>query len=212
MEVIIAGDFHIGLEGALDDEIIYDLAGSTWKDKPVLLIGDFVDVGLHHGMQFSQKFPPAEQIQRARRIFELLDIKGYCLGNHDKRFYKEVGLNPFYDILGKPKHYVTIDNTLFYIFHGKSAAESVFAEHNKLMRFVRADVIVAGHSHILAKMDVLQNDKRVTLIRSGSFVDKAEYATDRGLPPTITGYAIYDTYRTVARLFRVNKRGQVSEM
>ncbi len=212
VKVVITGDFHIGLVGALDDEIIYDLAGSWWKNKPVLLIGDFVDVGLHHGMQFSQKFPPAEQIERARRIFEIMDVKGYVLGNHDKRFFKEVGLNPFFDILGKPCHYVTIDNTLFYIFHGKSAAESVFAEHNKLMRFVRADTIVAGHSHVLAKMDVLQNNKRVTLIRSGSFVRNAEYATDSGLPPTITGFCEYDTYRCIARLYMVNERGQVTEI
>lgn len=211
-KVILTGDWHVGLEGALDPEIIYDLAGSHWYGKPILLLGDLVDCGLHKGMQFSQTMQPQEQINTVERILEIMDVKTYVLGNHDLRFFKEVGLNPFYHILGKPNHTYVIDNTSFYIFHGRSYAENIFLEHSKLMKFIHADVIAAGHNHALAKLDVLQNKNRVIWLRTGSFVREAEYAVDAGLAPRIAGFVEYDSYRHVARLYRVTNEGKVHEI
>lgn len=212
MKVILSGDWHIGLEGTLDEEIIYDLAGSKWKGKPVLLLGDLVDLGLYKGMNFENKFHPQPQYDKALRILELLDVRAYVIGNHEHRVFAAVGLNPYYSLLGKIKHEVVIDNTSFYLFHGKSNAENIFLEHSRLMRFICASVVAAGHNHALAKLDVLQNGSRVTWLRTGSFVDSATYAVDMGLPPRIAGWVEYDTYTAVARLFTINKEGQVSEI
>ena len=212
MKIILTGDWHVGLQGGLDPDIIYDLAGSHWAGKPILIIGDLVDCGLHKGMQFSQTMQPQEQINTVDRILEIMDVKAYVLGNHDLRFFKEVGLNPFYHRLGKPKREVVVDNTSFYLFHGRSYAENIFLEHSKLMKFIYADVIAAGHNHALAKQDVLQNGRRVVWLRTGSFVKEATYAADAGLAPRIAGYCEYDTYRCIARLFRVSDEGQVQEI
>ena len=115
-------------------------------------------------------------------------------------------------MLGKPQHHVIVDNTVFYLFHGKGYADNIFLEHSKLMNFIDADVIALGHNHALAKQDVLRNRKKITWLRTGSFVKSAEYAVDAGLPPRIMGYVEYDTYRGFARLFRVNEKGQVTEI
>lgn len=212
MKVILTGDWHVGLQGALDPDIIYDLAGSHWKGKPVLIVGDLADCGLHKGMQFEQTMQPQDQINKVREILEIMDVRAYVIGNHDHRFFREVGINPYYDMLGESKHSVVVGNTSFYLFHGRSYAENIFLEHSKLMKFVQADVIAAGHNHALAKQDVLQNGRRVIWLRTGSFVKSATYAVDAGLAPRIAGYVEYDTYRCIARLYMVNENGQVSEI
>ena len=212
MKVILTGDWHIGLAGAINVDVIYDIAGAKWANKPVLLLGDLIDCGLKKGMNFENEIHPQDQINKAREILEMLDVQGYVNGNHEHRIYSQTGINPWYDLLGKPEHEAVIDTTSFYLLHGKSHAENSFLEHSKLIGFIDANVIAMGHSHVLAKKDILQNGKRCTWLRTGSMIEKAAYADDAGLPPLIPGYAEYDTKKAIARLFRVTVDGKVSEI
>ena len=212
MKVIISGDFHIGLEGALDSQIIYDLACNEWKGKPVLLLGDLVDSGLDKGMNFENKLIPGDQILELKRITDLLDVHAYVLGNHEDRIFRKIGLNPYETFLGKPNNFVTIDYVKFFLHHGRTAAHDIFKEHDKLMLCTSADVYCLGHNHQLAKRDVMRDNARITLLRTGSFVVHPSYAQKMGFPPAMPGYVEYDTVDMMARLYLVSPEGAISEI
>lgn len=211
-EVVLTSCWHIGLNGSLDSEIIYDLSGSWWKNKPVLLLGDLIDCGIEKGMNFSNKNHPEDQIKEVKRITDILDVRGYVLGNHEQRIFRKIGLNPYIGFLGEPQRRIEINNNKFYLYHGKSNAANIFGEHEKLSRFIDVDVLALGHNHRLAVLNVLKEGKKVVWLRCGSFVKNAEYSIEAGYPPTNVGFVLYNTRTHIARLFRVNKNGRVSEI
>lgn len=212
VRVVITGDFHTGLKGALDSDIIYNIALVYWKDKPVLLMGDLCDFGLDRGMEFGNEKNPAEQIKKLKRITDLLDVRGHVLGNHCTRMIKAVGMDPYELFLGPEQDRITIDNVDFLLYHGKSAAQDMWNEHRKLMLFTKATVYCIGHNHQLCKRDVLRDGERVTLLRTGSFVDNPDYARRAGYPPAMAGWCEYDTVDRMARLYLVSKEGVVEEI
>lgn len=216
-KVILTSDWHIGLEGALDSDIIYDVAGSHWAGKPVLLLGDLIDMGADRGMSFSNKVHPGAQVMEVERICELLDVSAYVLGNHERRVFKSSGLNPYELFLGEEESFINIDSVNFYIYHGKGNAADNFIEHRKIVLFIDADVYALGHSHRLAKEEFLRGNglwgfKRITLLRTGSFVDWPDYAHRGGFPPSMAGWVEYDTVRLKATLYRVFKNGTVKKV
>ena len=211
-KVIITGDWHLGLEGALDSQIIYNLACNEWKGKPVLLVGDMIDAALDKGMNFENKFTPGDQVMELKRITDMLDIRAWILGNHEDRIFKKVGMNPYETFLGKPRNQITIDYVKFFLFHGRTAAHDIFKEHDKLMLYASADVYCIGHNHQLAKKDVIRDGARITLLRTGSFVDHPSYAVKMGFPPAMPGFVEYDTVKMMARLYLVSKEGTVEEI
>lgn len=211
-EVIITGDWHIGLEGAYDSQVIYNLACNEWKGKPVLLVGDMIDSGLDKGMNFENKLNPGEQVLEVKRITDMLDVKAYVLGNHEDRVFKKIGLNPYETFLGKPNNQTTIDYVKFFLHHGKTAAHDIFKEHEKLILYSSADVYCIGHNHQLAKKDITRDKARITLLRTGSFVEHPSYAVKMGFPPAMPGFCEYDTEKMVARLYLVSKEGVVEEI
>ena len=212
-KVIITGDWHIGLEGSLDSQIIYNLACTEWKGKPVLLLGDMVDAAMgDKGMNWENKSIPGDQIIELKRITDMLDVRAYVTGNHCDRIFKKVGMNPYEIFLGKPKNQITIDYVKFFLHHGRTAAHDIFKEHEKLMLYGSADVYCMGHNHQLAKKDVIRDGARITLLRTGSFVVHPSYAVKMGFPPAMPGYVEYDTEKMMARLYLVSKEGVVEEI
>ena len=217
VKVILTGDWHIGLEGALDSDLIYDVAGSYWAGKPVLLLGDLIDMGLDRGMNFSNKTHPGAQVMEVERICEIMDIKAYVLGNHERRVFRTAGLNPYELFLGKERDYINIDGVNFFIYHGRGNAMDIFAEHRKMMLFQDADVYALGHNHQLAKREHLRGNsqygfKRITLLRTGSFVDFPDYACRGGFAPAMPGWVSYDTKEQKATLYRIFKSGAVKKV
>lgn len=214
MKVVISSDWHISLEGALDSQIIYNLACNEWAGKPVLLVGDLMDAAMgDKGMNWENKTVPGDQIIEVKRITDMLDVRAYITGNHEDRIFKKVGMNPYETFLGKPKNHITIDYVKFFLFHGRTAAHDIFKEHDKLMLYATADVYCLGHNHQLAKKDILKdNGARITLLRTGSFVDHPSYAQKMGFPPAMSGYVEYDTVKMMARLYMVSKEGNVTEI
>ena len=206
-KVIFGGDWHLG-QGEISPEDIHNIIKKYWKDKPVILMGDLIDVGLDRGMQFDNTIQPQEQVRWVKCITDELDVKGYCIGNHDDRIFKATGLNAYESFLGKPSHRITIDDVKFYFTHGKSSAENPWNEHFKLLRHVDADVIAVAHSHVLGKLDVMRDNGRVTLLRTGSLAKGLRYAIEAHYAPTICGWAEYDCKTRMARLIMVKGKGE----
>lgn len=201
----------MSLKGGLDSKIIYNIAATCWKGKPVLLMGDLCDFGVDRGMGFENKNNPGDQINEVKKITDLLDIRGYVLGNHCMRMIKAVGMNPYELFLGKERNRVTIGGVNFLLYHGKSAAQDIWSEFRKMLVFSDADCIVMGHNHTLAWYKIEREKKEITFIRSGSFVDHPDYAQRGGFAPAISGYAEFDTRTRTVQLYRVYKDGCVKE-
>jgi len=209
--VVLNGDWHIG-QGEITPEQIKEIAKTHWRGAKVILMGDLIDAGLANGMQFENELQPQAQLRWIRTITKEINVVAYCLGNHEYRIFNQVGLNVYEEYLGKPSHEITIDGIKFYIAHGRSTAMDIWNEHRKLLQFLDADVIALGHNHVLAKLDVLRENKRVTLLRTGSLARGLQYAVERSLPPTLLGWAEYDTRRKSARLMMVDSEGEVQEI
>jgi len=211
MRVVLNGDWHIG-QGELPPETIEEIAKTHWRGAKVILMGDLIDCGLSNGMQFENEIQPQAQLRWVRTITRELNVIAYCLGNHEYRIFNQVGLNVYEEYLGKPSHEITVDGIKFYFAHGRSTAMDIWSEHRKLLQFIDADVIALGHNHILAKLDVLRGDKRVTLLRTGSLARGLQYAIERSLPPALLGWTEYDTRKRSAKLMMVNPDGEVQEI
>jgi predicted phosphodiesterase len=191
--IILTGDWHIGA-GSVDFEELTDVAKRYFKGHPVILLGDLVDMGLDKGMNFSNKMQPQDQIDKVEEIAELLDICGYCIGNHDARIFKKTGLNPYKQIFKqKPSHTFKLDGREIYFNHGRSAADHPFLEHSKYAKWAGCDVIALGHSHVLAYLPIVRYGKLNFYVRTGSFLGAEDYAVENGYQPLIKGWAEYDT-------------------
>jgi predicted phosphodiesterase len=193
VKVILTGDWHIGA-GSTDFEVLKSVAKRYWRNHPVILMGDLVDMGLDRGMNFANKMQPQEQIDKVEEIAELLNVKEYCIGNHDVRIFQKTGLNPYKQIFKqKPSHEFERDGRLIYFNHGKSVAQNPFGEHLNYAKWAHADVIALGHSHVLGYLPVIRGGKLGFYVRTGSFMGAEDYAVENGYQPLINGWAEYDT-------------------
>jgi predicted phosphodiesterase len=213
MRIVKTGDWHIGA-ATTDVDLIKRIAKKFWVGLPVILMGDIGDFGYFKGMQFNQKLHPQEQVNEVQEICDLLDIRAYCLGNHEARIYEQTGLNPYEPFLHmKPTNFLRVGSKLIYFNHGKSAAKNIFLEHQHLSEWIRADVIALGHNHALAKQTVVTSEnKAVHFVRTGAFIGRANYAKKQGLSPHLRGYTTYDTEIHTVRLWHVNEYEEVVEV
>ena len=196
-EVILTGDWHCG-SGTTDIEEILAIKKKYWLGKPVILMGDLMDIGLDRGMQFDNKLNPDMQIEDVKEVTKGLDVKTSLIGNHEVRIFRHTGIN-IYKLLDFPqKHELTIDGCSFYVSHGKSAARNPLTEFIKFFEFVDADIIALGHNHVLGSWNVWRGGRRVVLCRTGSFIGYATYALDNGYAPTIKGWINVNTKSKVA--------------
>lgn len=203
VRVVLTGDFHIGQNNNML-ETLKHVKNTRWKDKPVLLMGDLIDMGKDRGMNFDSALQPQEQVNALSGILKGLNVAGYIIGNHEKRIFKAVGLNPYITILNmEPKHVHMIGGCKFYIAHGNSAGKNPLLEFDQILQCARADVIALGHSHELGKWERYTSEGRVTLLRTGSFLKSPIYATEKHMTPKFNGWIEYDTQRRIAHVFAI---------
>lgn len=199
-KILFIGDVHMGSKTTNIDQI-KRLAKKYWSSSPVILMGDLVDMGMKKLMIFQNTLAPQDQIDLVAEIFQPLDIRMYCIGNHEDRIFKEVGLNPYISMFKmEPANTLKIGGREIYINHGTSAAESAFLEHSKYARWVSGDVIALGHSHLLAKKTVLRQKKITHFIRTGGFIGDEYYVVKAGYWPQLKGWAEYDLERNIVHL------------
>lgn len=202
--VLIIGDVHIGSQ-TTDVEEIKRFAKKYWRGKPIILNGDLIDAGIDRGMQFENSYDPQPSIDFVNEIFRPLDIIGYRLGNHESRISKASGVNAYKTIFNSvPINLVTVNGRDIYFNHGKSAAENMFLEFQKIVKWADADVIALGHSHDLARITFMRGKKIQHLVRTGSFIGRENYAVDANYAPKIRGWVDYDTEKNFVQLKAIN--------
>ena len=208
--VLFIGDVHLGAK-SVDVDKIKALSKSHWSRNPIILMGDLIDMGLKtKGMVFQNKMGPQEQMNLVKEIFKPLDVRAYCIGNHEDRIFQEVGLNPYIDIFGMdPTNNIEINGKAIFFNHGKSAAENAFLEHLRYARWVKGEIIALGHSHLLAKKTVYRQGRLTTFIRTGGFLGREFYVVQGGFPPQPKGWAEFDTVRNIVNLKGVTEEGEV---
>ena len=198
--LLLISDVHVGAS-TVDVDAIKALARKYWSKNPIALLGDLCDLGLDRGMEFDQKYGPQKQVDLVEEIFKPLDIRVYVTGNHENRIFAKVGLTPFISIFGmQPSNTFKINNRKIFINHGKSAAENMFLEFQKYVKYVDADLIGLGHSHDLARITYMRGEKLQHLVRTGSFLGRPRYVVNAGFAPKIPGWAEYNTVTNVVNL------------
>jgi UDP-2,3-diacylglucosamine pyrophosphatase LpxH len=175
-KVIIVSDVHLGSQ-TTDVDLIKNLAKEYWSDVPIILNGDIIEAALDRGMQFGGKLDPQPSIDLVVEIFKPLNVIGYRLGNHELRISKATGVNIYKQIFGTEQSTtVNVNGREIYFSHGRSACENMFLEFQKIVKWCSADLICLGHSHDLARISFKRGNKIQTLVRTGSFIGREEYA------------------------------------
>lgn len=191
--VYFVGDVHLGAS-SVDEDVIKAISKKYWRGKPLILMGDLCDLGLDRGMNWDNKLGPQIQIDMAEEIFAPLNVVAYADGNHQNRIFQKVGLTPFVRIFGmRTSNHIAINGREIYFNHGKSAAENMFLEFQKIVKWNGSDVLALGHSHDLARITFMRQNKLQHLVRTGSFLGQPKYVIDAAFAPKIPGWAEYDT-------------------
>lgn len=204
-KVKLIGDLHIGSKFSRIDLIKKALYG----DDPIILMGDLGDFINPKDPRFDTDciMTIDEQLTCLLKLLKKKNILGLIDGNHELSLERYSGIN-INKVLSSqlniphlgPNAYITIDNIVFYVYHGTGGGAfkgTILQKLEKVPIHRGAHVYTQGHSHQLFTVPtaVEIGGKRETnwLINSGSFMDDASYARSKNLPPSVLGYAIYDT-------------------
>lgn len=211
-KVIIVGDVHLGSQ-TTDVDLIKNLAKDYWSDAPIILNGDLIEAALDRGMQFGGKFDPQPSIDLVVEIFKPLNVIGYRLGNHELRISKATGVNIYKQIFGMDQATtVNVKGREIYFSHGRSACENMFLEFQKIVKWCSADLICLGHSHDLSRITFKRGNKLQTLVRTGSFIGREEYAVNANYAPKIRGWVEYFTGDNFVMLKGLTDENEVFEL
>jgi predicted phosphodiesterase len=201
VKVVLTGDWHLGIRG-VSVESVKKIVSLWFTGKPVILMGDLIDCGIDRGMQYDNILKPQEQIDLLTEILEPLNILGYVVGNHERRFYKGTGIDILKTILKKDQsRLIEIDGKRIYVSHGVSAAQNPLLEFEKFLRFIDADVYGLGHNHELLYKPSLYSGKLRYFVRTGTFLSSTRYTEERGYAPKIRGWVEYDTCKHKITLY-----------
>lgn len=211
--VLILGDVHIGSRTTDVDEI-KSLSKKYWRGYPIILNGDLIDAGIDRGMQFNNSYDPQDSLNIVKEIFKPLQIIGYNLGNHELRVFKTAGINVYRHIFDMEEATTIIQNGReIYFSHGKSAAENMFLEFQKIVKWCDSDILCLGHSHDLARITFLRGKKLQTLVRTGSFIKRERYAIAANYAPKVRGWCDYNTRTNFVHLKAIsNDTGEIFEI
>ena len=150
---------------------------------------------------------PDEQVSALIKLLKGKNIISMIDGNHENSIKRYTGfdvsrlISDQLDIpFNGPNTYVKIDGKTIYNYHGTGGGAfkgTILTKLEKVPMHRAAHVYVQGHSHQLFTVptSVEVHGMRETnwFVNSGSFMDDATYARSNNLPPSILGYAVYDT-------------------
>lgn len=164
-------------------------------------MGDLADFGVKKPMLFQNTLKPQEQVTQVSEIFKPLDIRAFCVGNHDNRLFKEVGINIWITIFEmQPSNTIDINGHTIYFNHGSSSGNSAFLEHNKYIYSVKGNLIALAHSHLLAKKTILRQGEMTHLVRTGGFLGREFYVQMAGYAEQLKGWCEFDTVNNIVHL------------
>jgi len=215
-------DLHIGDKHCNFDKLYRYL---DWvKQTPnayLLLNGDILNAGIKMSVTnvYDEEMNPNEQIKLAVKLFEPVKdrILAMVAGNHERRIYRETGVDVVEIIANQLGVYYAGDEAFLKIRfgkneHGKPLAYVIYMTHGwgggrtagskvnnlqKLSEIVLADIYIASHTHFMtAHQDVYlvpdkQNNNimkiKRTYVSSGAFLERGGYAAQKGYPPAKLG-------------------------
>ncbi|MEY2711279.1 MAG: hypothetical protein RL487_1062 [Actinomycetota bacterium] len=219
--LVIFSDVHVGAEH--HDERRFDEALAFCKeaDAAVFLNGDLIENAIISGkapgeMILEQTLTPTEQVRqfcsKLKPLAKRGRIVGVTRGNHESRSRREAMLDlcelialhlqvPYLRIGGyvRLKHGAQVYTGG--IQHGKSGAQNIWLELDKLMRiYPEADFVASGHNHALAAREVFQlrigpdgteQVSRRWQVRTGTYLGYADYAREAALAPGAVGSPVF---------------------
>lgn len=173
VEIVPMGDLHLGDKNC-DLELIKQRVDSI-KNKIgcyVILTGDLVNNAIANSKSdvYSEQLSPMEQINRVVQLFAPIHDKiiGICSGNHERRTYKETGVDIMYMIavhLGLVDKYTSENAVIFvrfgdrrptysiYVMHGSGGGKKVPSKISSLRDMgsvIDADIFIHSHTHLPA--------------------------------------------------------------
>jgi len=204
-KVKLISDIHIGTIFSREDLTKIAFKGND----PIILLGDLGDWINPKDPRYDEDciMAPDEQVSALIKLLRGKNIIGMIDGNHENSIKRYTGFDVsrlISDQLNIPylgqNAYITIDDVVFYVYHGTGGGAfkgTILQKLEKVPMHRGAHVYAQGHSHQLFTVPttVEVHGKRETnwLINTGSFLDDATYARSKNLPPSIMGYAVYDT-------------------
>lgn len=220
-KVKLIGDLHIGSRFSREDLIKIALKGND----PIILMGDLADAINPKDPRFDTDciMTIDEQLTCLLELLKGKNILGLIDGNHELSLERYSGINinkvlssqldiPY---LG-PNAYITIDDIIFYVYHGTGGGAfkgTILQKLEKVPMHRGAHIYAQGHSHSLfcvpTMVEVYGKQEVNWLINTGSFMVDATYARSKNLPPSVLGYAVYNTEKNYAYPVLFDERKEV---
>jgi len=220
-KIKLISDLHIGSKFAREDLIKESFKGND----PIMLggdMGDFINpkdprYDTDCIMSIDEQITSLLKLLKGKNIISMID------GNHENSINRYTGVNiskllsEQLDIPYDGQNvYVEVDGQVIYNYHGVGGGAfkgTILQKLEKVPMHRGAHVYSQGHSHQLFTVPTIVEfgGKRELnwLINSGSFMDDATYARSKNLPPSILGYAVYDTEKRYAYPVLFDERKEV---
>lgn len=167
------GDLHLG-----DKNCDYDLIKNRVEEASktighyFILTGDLINNAIANSKSdiYGEELSPMEQINKVVELFRPIKDKiiGICSGNHERRTYKETGIDIMYMVavhLGLTDVYSSENAVIFirfgdkrptyslYVMHGSGGGKKPASKISKLSEMgsvIDADIFIHSHTHLPA--------------------------------------------------------------
>ncbi len=218
-EVVFLGDIHLGSPQCDEERVLRQVNYCLEKNVYVYLMGDLIEMATRYSIGagvYEQKWNGQSQVERIVEILKPLAEKkliiGFIEGNHERRVYKETGVNVANYIanelgtrnLGYASwnlFRVGRQNYTVYAWHGVSAARFEWTKLKAAVDVANSfdcDLFAMGHVHQCsdtAKLYQSVNLRNKTVVEKKKFVlitghylsYDGGYAQERGYSPAKLG-------------------------
>lgn len=209
-KIKLISDIHIGTRYSNSKYVKEAFKGND----PIMLGGDLGDWISPKDPRYDEDciMAPDEQVSALIKLLKGKNIISMIDGNHETSIKRYTGFDVsrlIAEQLDLPFNgqnvYVEIDEKIIYNYHGTGGGAfkgTILQKLEKVPMHRSAHVYAQGHSHQLfavpTMVEIYGNTEVNWLINTGSFLEDAEYARSKNLPPSMLGYAIYDTEKHYA--------------
>ena len=192
VEILAIGDIHLGSEMSSFDQVLKVIEEE--RDSKLIFMGDLIDNAIINSLGdiYSQKQNPHEAIVKIRKLFKKYKnrILGVVGGNHERRTWRRVGIDPLslictevnipysddvliIDIAIKGKRGRGMKNRTHYSIachHGASGGrfpERSSRQQRYFHSFISGvDIYITGHTHVpdILKLAIHEYDSRNKVI------------------------------------------------
>jgi len=209
-KVKFISDIHTGTRFSRQDLVKEALKGND----PIMLGGDLCDYINSKDPRYDSDCIMSidEQITVTLKLLKGKNIISMIDGNHENSINRYTGVNVsklLSEQLDIPYDgqnvYVDVDEFTIYNYHGTGGGAfkgTILQKLEKVPMHRGAQIYAQGHSHQLFCVPTIvevQGKQEVNwFINTGSFLNDATYARSKNLPPSILGYAVFDTEKNYA--------------